>query len=131
MPEDLPDLYFRLRPGGATVFRVSKKGSEQNLAMVPVAAVKLPSGTVRVRGQHVLSAAEEARIADWIAARGGADEDDPVERAIHAMNLAADWAEKTDPDEALARRDALLLAIHDLRGVIVRQMAARVDQGAE
>lgn len=131
MQNQLPDLYFRQRLGGATVFRIGTQGSEQNLAMVPVAAIKLPSGKVRMRGQHVLSKTEEVQVADWIAARSESTDDHPVRQAIAAMNHAADWAEKAEPAEAARESDALLLAIHDLRGTIVRKIAATVETGAD
>jgi hypothetical protein len=61
--------------------------------------------------------------ADTLARR---DVDD-IHRAIDHLNLTAQWAQSRATDAALEDvTDALLLAMHDLRSVLVKKKAERL-----
>jgi hypothetical protein len=71
-----------------------------------------------------------ATIRDWIATRtemlARRDIDD-IHRAVDHLNLTAQWAQSKASDAQLDEvTDALLLAMHDLRTVLVRRKAERL-----
>ena len=52
---------------------------------------------------------------------------DDIHRAVDYLNLTTHWAQSRATDEQLeAVTDALLLAMHDLRSVLVRKKADRL-----
>lgn len=52
---------------------------------------------------------------------------DDILRTVDHLNLTAHWAQSKASDEALEEvTDALLLAMHDLRTVLVRKKAERL-----
>lgn len=130
MPETLPDLYFRIRDNGASVFRIDAESRHQRLEMSQIAVVNLRSGKVNPQGSAVLSAPEEAAIGEWIAARQALlarRERDDILRTVDHLNLAAHWAQSRASDEDLeAVTDMLLIAMHDLRSVLVRKKSDRL-----
>ena len=55
---------------------------------------------------------------------------DDIHRAIDHLNLTAQWAQaRATQDQLEEVTDALLLAMHDLRSVLVRKKADRVMKG--
>lgn len=117
-------LYFRIREGGATVFRPVEDAARRRLDLAPLADVSLRSGAVRPRGGAEIAAAEMAEIEAWIAARRArlaARAAEAPARAAEAMNEAAEWfrAAPAGP-EAEGEAEALLMAMHDLRAAILR-----------
>ena len=135
MPSDLPRYYFRVRENGAAVFRVEAEDRQRRIEMEQIALVNVRSGEVRAHGDRVLSEADRSAIRDWIAARtellARRDIDD-IHRAIDHMNLTAAWAQAKATDAQLEEvTDALLLAMHDLRSVLVRRKADRAGRAQE
>ena len=126
----LPELYFRVRENGALVFRVDAANRSRRLDLEQIAAVNLRNDVVRPLGEQVLSAAEEAAIRGWIEARRAqlaARELDDIARAVDHLNHVAQWAQARATDaEIEAVADGLLLAMHDLRAVLVRRKADRL-----
>ncbi|PYE83920.1 hypothetical protein [Pseudoroseicyclus aestuarii] len=130
MAADLPELYFRLHPGGATVFRVAPDGAQRRLDLLPLAEVTLPGAAIRPLGAADLGAQDRLAIRAWIEARaeatpgpGGA----PRQSAVTAINHAAHWAETKATDTDLeAASEELLLAMHDLRAVLLRKKTERL-----
>ncbi|MEM8753151.1 MAG: hypothetical protein AAGF90_09265 [Pseudomonadota bacterium] len=122
-------LYFRARGGGATAFRVEEG---ERLTLTPVADVVARTGAVKLRA-GALTAEEEAEIAAWAEARRARDEAEAAatpRRAIEAMNEAAHWISGKPGPQAAEAAEEMLMAIHDLRGAIVRHLAKRAE-GAE
>ena len=78
----------------------------------------------------VLTAPELAMIKNWLAARAvtlASRDIDDIHRAVDHMNLTTHWAQSRATDADLdAVTDALLLAMHDLRAVLVRKKSDRL-----
>jgi hypothetical protein len=131
---DLPRHYFRLRDPGALVFRVDDANPQGRLELEPIAVVNLRSGEVKPQGGQVLAAGDEAAIAAWVQARraelAGREAQD-IHRTVERINHAAHWVQtRASEAEIDAVSQDLLLAMHDLRLVLVRRRAARVPDGS-
>jgi len=127
---DLPEFYFRIRENGAAVYRVSTENRQRRIEMTEIAVVNIRNGNIRPHGDHVLTDAEQDAIARWMEERRAAldrrDLDD-IHRTIDHLNLTAQWAQSRASDEALEEvTDRLLMAMHDLRTVLVRKKADRL-----
>lgn len=128
---DLPELYFRIRENGAAVFRINTANRERRIEMEQIAVVNTNRGDFKAQGDVTLNAAEERVIGDWLKARlnvlAARDMDD-IHRAIDHLNLTAHWAQAKATDAQLEQvTDDLLLAMHDLRSVLVRKKADRLQ----
>lgn len=130
MASELPDYYFRIRDKGAVVFRVDTENRQRRIEMDQIAVINIVNGQIKPHGQRTLSAEDLAVIEDWMAARSALLEErtiDDIHRAIDHLNLTAQWAQTTATDDQLeAFTDELLLAMHDLRSVLVRKKADRL-----
>ncbi|MBP6737767.1 MAG: hypothetical protein KA139_10045 [Rhodobacteraceae bacterium] len=130
MAGDLPDFYFRIRENGAVVFKVDTENRQRRIELDEIATINVKNGNVKPHGDRKLTPAEMAVIQDWIAARQAllAERDvDDILRAVDHMNLTTQWAQARATDEQLeAVTDVLLLAMHDLRTVLVRKKADRL-----
>lgn len=134
MGADLPDLYFRVRENGATVFRVDTANRQRRIEFEQIAVANLRNGEIRPHGDRTITPAETAAIRAWMEARAATlarrDLDD-IHRTIDHLNLTAHWAQTRATDAQLDEvTDALLLAMHDLRMVLVRRKADRLKDGA-
>lgn len=131
---DLPEFYFRIRETGATVFRVSTENRQRRIEMTEIAVVNTRNGNIKPHGDHTLSAEEEGVIAEWLAERQAVlaeREIDDIHRAVDHLNLTTHWAQTRASDADLEEvTDRLLLAMHDLRSVLVRKKADRLMAGA-
>jgi hypothetical protein len=134
MAGDLPDYYFRIRENGATVFRVDTENRQRRIDMEPIATVNVENGKVKPQGDRVLSDADLAAIEGWIAGRRevlATRQLDDILRTVDHLNLTTHWAQtRAGDDELEAVTDTLLLAMHDLRSVLVRRKAERLTGGA-
>jgi hypothetical protein len=130
----LPQLYFRVREGGATVYRVDAENRQRRLELEPAAVANLRNDQIRASGDQPLSDAELAAIRVWMETRRAelaARALDDARRAIDQINAVAQWAQsKASAEEIDAVAEGLLLAMHDLRGVLVRRKAERLALGA-
>lgn len=128
---DLPDYYFRIRENGAAVFRVDTGNRQRRIEMDQIAVVNVKTGDIRPHGGRALSQADLQAIGDWLARRQdllAARETDDILRLADQMNQVAHWVQsKATEAQVAAVSDALLLAMHDLRGVLVRKQAGRPD----
>jgi len=127
---ELPEYYFRIRENGAAVFRVSTDNRQRRIEMDEIAVVNIRNGNIRPHGDTTLTPEDQAVIEDWMAERRAvlADRDiDDIHRAIDYLNLTTHWAQSRASDEDLDEvTDRLLLAMHDLRSVLVRKKADRI-----
>ncbi len=133
MPGDLPDYYFRIRENGAAVFRVDTENRQRRIEFEEIAAVNVKNGNIKPHGDTKLSPEDLAVIRKWLADRQAllAERDvDDILRAVDHMNLTSQWAQSRATDDQLERvTDLLLLAMHDLRSVLVRKKADRILKG--
>ena len=127
---DLPALYFRVKDNGATVFRVGTDARAARIEMDPIASVNLRNGEVKAQGDRKLDPADLEAIRDWMADRTemlAARDLDDILRTIDHLNQTAHWAQSRASDAELDEvTDRLLLAMHDLRSVLVRRKADRL-----
>ncbi len=130
MSGELPEFYFRIRDGGAVVFHVETETRMRRIEMTQIAVVNTRNGEVKAHGSHELSPEEDAAIRDWLAERQALlaeREVDDILRTVDRLNLTATWAQQRATPEELDRvSDALLLAMHDLRTVLVRKKADKL-----
>jgi hypothetical protein len=133
MAGDLPDYYFRIRENGAVLFKVDTENRQRRIELDEIATINLKNGNVKPHGDHTLTAQENALIRDWMGQRSAqlARRDlDDIHRAVDHLNLTAQWAQtratEADLDEVT---DALLLAMHDLRTVLIKRKADRLIKG--
>lgn len=129
----LPEYFFRVRENGAAVFKVDAENRQRRLELDQIAVVNIRNGEIKPHGERELSHADMAAILEWIEERRAllARRDiDDIHRTVDHLNLTAQWAQsKASEDDLAAVTDRLLLAMHDLRSVLVRKRADKVMKG--
>ena len=127
---ELPEYYFRVRETGAVVFHISTNNKHRRIEMDEIATVNIRNGNIRPHGERVLNADETAIITEWIAAWRAvlAERDiDDIHRAVDYLNLTTQRAQSRATAADLEEvTDRLLLAMHDLRSVLVRKKTERI-----
>ncbi|MFO7770765.1 hypothetical protein HAT86_02430 [Roseovarius gahaiensis] len=130
MAGDLPDYYFRVRENGAFVFRVDTENRQRRIDMDQIAVVNTRNGQIKPHGDRELSKEDLNIIKEWMDERIellAARDIDDIHRAVDYLNQTTHWAQSRATDEQLDNvTDALLLAMHDLRTVLVRKKADRL-----
>jgi methionine aminopeptidase len=130
MAAELPGYYFRVRENGAFVFRVDTENRQRRIEMDQIAVVNIKNGQVKPQGDHVLTKEDMAVIQEWTAERKALlarRNIDDIHRAVDYLNQTTHWVNSdADDDELENVTDALLLAMHDLRSVLVRKKADRL-----
>jgi len=125
MSGSLPEYYFRIRENGAMVFHVDTENRMRRIEMTQIAVVNIKNGQVKPHGDRVLSDEDAVAIDTWLAERKAQlarREIDDILRTVDHLNLTATWAQQKASSEELEQvSDALLLAMHDLRAVLVRK----------
>jgi hypothetical protein len=133
MTADLPEFYFRVRENGALVYRVDTENRQRRIEMDQIAVVNVNKGEIKPHGDRELTQGELEEIRAWMEDRQrllARREMDDIHRAIDHLNLTAQWAQaRATPEQLEEVTDALLLAMHDLRSVLVRKKADRVMKG--
>ena len=133
MNAQLPDYYFRVRDNGAFVFRVDTQNRQRRIDMDQIAVVNIRNGEIKPHGGRDLTQDDLARIRDWMKERKALiarrDMDD-IHRAVDYLNTTTHWVQsKAEDDQLEDITDDLLLAMHDLRSVLVRKKADRLMKG--
>ncbi|MDF0598369.1 hypothetical protein [Psychromarinibacter halotolerans] len=127
MSAELPEYYFRTRENGAFVFRVDTENRQRRIEMEQIATVNIRNGQVKPQGNRDLTDADMRAISDWMQARTRVVEArrlDDILRTVDHLNQTAHWANSDATDAQLEQvTDSLLLAMHDLRSVLVRRKA--------
>jgi hypothetical protein len=133
--DGLPPYYFRVRENGAAVYRVDTENRQRRIELDQIAVVNVRNGTLRAHGDRELTAEDREAVARWLAERQrllARREIDDIHRTIDHLNLTAQWAQSQADEAALdAVTDPLLMAMHDLRTVLVRRKAERLARAAE
>lgn len=130
MSADLPEYYFRIRENGAAVYRVDTENRQRRIEMDQIATANVKNGKIVAHGDKTLSEKDVDIITEWMADRiaqlARRDIDD-IHRAVDHLNLTAQWAQSRASDADLEEvTDKLLLAMHDLRTVLIRKKADRL-----
>ena len=124
---DIGSLFFRVRENGAAVYRVDAENRQRRLDMQQIAVVNIRNGDVKPQGDQIPTAAERNEIDAWVVERRKVIEErriDDLIRTTDHLNLTAQWVQTKATDEQIDRfADDLLMAMHDLRSVIVRKKA--------
>jgi hypothetical protein len=135
MGADLPDYYFRVRENGAAVFRVDTENRQRRIEMDQIAVINIKNGEVKPQCDRVLSEVDISQIEAWMAQRMAllAQRDiDDIHRAVDYLNITTQWVQSKASDEQLIGiTDDLLLAMHDLRSLLVRKKADRLMSGQD
>ena len=133
MAGELPEYYFRVRENGAFVFRVDTENRQRRIEMDQIAVVNIRNGQIKPHGERALTDRDMEVIQDWMTERLELQEYrdiDDIHRAVDYLNTTTHWAQSRATDDQLeAVTDALLLAMHDLRTVLVRKKADRLLKG--
>lgn len=120
-------LFFRVRENGAAVYRVDAENRQRRLDTQQIAVVNIRNGDVKPQGDQIPTAAERNEIDAWVIERRKVIEErriDDLLRTTDNLNLTAQWVQTKATDEQIDRfADDLLMAMHDLRSVIVRRKA--------
>ena len=132
MAAHLPDYYFRVRENGAAVFKVDTENRQRRIDMDQIAVINIKNGDIKPQGKRVLSDQDMTAIQEWADNRKAllAKRDiDDIHRAVDYLNLTTQWAQsKADDNQLEDVTDALLMAMHDLRSVLVRKKAERLTR---
>ncbi|KCV81597.1 hypothetical protein ATO10_11812 [Actibacterium atlanticum] len=130
MTTELPEYYFRVRENGAMVFRIDTENRQRRIEMDQIAVANVKNGDIKPHGGRELSEADMAAIQKWMEARRAQLEErniDDILRTVDHLNLTTQWAQSKATDDQLDTvTDSLLLAMHDLRTVLVRKKADRI-----
>ena len=119
------NLFFRVRDNGAAVFRVDTENRQRRLDLQQIAVVNIRNGQVKPQGEQVPTAAERNEIDAWAVERRktlAIRKIDDIKRATDHLNDTAQWVQSDATDEQIDEfADDLLMAMHDLRSVLVRK----------
>ncbi|WP_341368887.1 hypothetical protein [Yoonia sp. BS5-3] len=133
MTNALPEYYFRIRENGAAVFRIASENRQRRIEMDQIAVVNTNQGDFKPHGDYSLSETDKAAITAWLEQRMAllsARALDDIHRTVDHLNLTTQWAQSKASDAELEDvTDRLLLAMHDLRSVLVRKKADRLPEG--
>lgn len=126
-------LFFRVRENGAAVFRVDTENRQRRLELQQIAVANIRNGNVKPQGDKFPTAAERNEIDAWIIERRkllATRKIDDIKRAIDHLNETAQWVQSDATDEQIdAFTDELLMAMHDLRSVLVRKKSNILIKG--
>jgi hypothetical protein len=118
-------LFFRVRENGAAVFRVDTENRQRRLELQQIAVANIRNGSVKPQGEHTPTAAERNEIDAWIIERRkllAVRKVDDIKRTTDHLNETAQWVQSDATDEQIEQfSDDLLMAMHDLRSVLVRK----------
>lgn len=130
MNSDLPKYFFRVRENGAAVFRVDTENRQRRIELDQIAVINMRNGEVKPQGDRELTDADIEEIETWMAERASilAQRDiDDIHRAVDYLNITAQWVQSKASDAQLdAVTNDLLLAMHDLRSILIRKKADRL-----
>ncbi len=130
MAGELPEYYFRVWENGAFVFRVDTENRQRRIEMDQIATANIRNGDIKPQGDRQLTEEDISVIRDWMEQRLAtlaARDIDDIHRAVDYLNQTTHWAQSKATDAQLDLvTDSLLLAMHDLRSVLVRKRADRL-----
>lgn len=129
-----PEYYVRLRENGAAVFHIDPENRNRRIEMSQIAVIT-KQGEIKPHGDHTLTEADLAAITKWQTKRAETDtarQIDDILRTVDHLNLTANWVQQKASDTDLdAVTDPLLMAMHDLRQILVKKQASRLAKNDE
>ena len=135
MVAELPQYFFRTRENGAFVFRVEQETRLRRIEMDQIAVVNIRNGEIKPQGDRVLQDEDVAAIRAWIEERRAvlaARVIEDITRTVDHLNQVSHWVQsKASDDELDLVTNELLLSMHDLRQVLVRRRAERIDSARD
>ncbi|OWU71287.1 hypothetical protein ATO2_03270 [Roseovarius sp. 22II1-1F6A] len=135
MSLELPEYYFRVKENGAAVFRVDTENRQRRIEMDQIAVLNIRNGEVKPHGDRPLTEQDLTEIRTWMAHRSeqlARREVDDLLRTVDHLNLTTQWVQSRATQAQLDEvTDALLLAMHDLRQLLVRKKAERLLKDAD
>jgi hypothetical protein len=121
-----PALYFRTKENGAAVFRVDTQNRQSRLDMQHIAMVNVKNGKINPQSNEQPTPEEMAEIETWLVKRQAvlmARASDDAARTLDQIKSLAQYYQSAAMDADVAKTAPdLLMAIHDLRSVLVRRM---------
>ena len=119
-------LYFRHRENGIVVFRMEVANRQRRIELNQIASINR-QGEITPHKRRTPTEAEMAEIEKWQSdwqARADADNLNTTEKFLVELNQFTDWVQRrADHAEVDAHSDPLLMAILDLRQVVVRRLS--------
>lgn len=118
--------FFRARPGGAMLLKITHDPRLRRSEMHRIAGVDRASGKITPSAGHELTKEEQGLIARWLddAAARRDGRAGKAAQAVADIGHIAHWAQfQASPEELAAITDDLLWAMQDLRAVLVRKLA--------
>ena len=107
---------------------------QRRIEMDQIAVINVRNGRINPHGDRSLSDDDMAAITKWMEERTALlarREIEDIHRAVDHLNLTTQWAQSRASDADLEEvTDTLLLAMHDLRTVLVRKKADRLMRPA-
>ncbi|MFN4058313.1 MAG: hypothetical protein ACK4HW_09050 [Roseinatronobacter sp.] len=117
--------YFRPRPGGAALMKISYDPRLRRSRMTRIAGVETATGAISTSDGHTLTDAERWLITDYLTRGNGLT--GRSAQAVEQIGHIAHWAQfRATPEELGKATEELLLAMQDLRDVLNRKAAQRV-----
>lgn len=130
--ESPENLFFRVRENGAAVFSVDTENRQRRLEMQQIAVVNTNNGKIKPQGDHKLSPSELSAIEEWLEKRQKTLETrqiDDIMRTIDHISSTAHWVNTKATDNQVSQfSEQLLMAMHDLRSVLVRRMSEQLTK---
>ncbi|MCV6594309.1 MAG: hypothetical protein OIF48_15255 [Silicimonas sp.] len=134
MTGGLQKYFFRIRENGAVVFRVDAENRMRRIEMDQIAVVNVRNGEIKPHGGRELTEEDRTAIVEWLDERQtllARREVDDILRTVDRLNLTAAWAQQRATEDQLEEvSDALLMAMHDLRSVLVRKKSDAIRREA-
>lgn len=129
--ENNKNLYFRVRDNGAAVFRLNTQNRQQRMEFKQIATLNLHKAEIKPQSGTPPTESEIAQIDAWIVKRRKIVADRQIEDiklSIEHLNATAQWIQsKASQDQINEFADELLVAMHDLRMVIVRKKSDALE----
>ncbi|MEM1299601.1 MAG: hypothetical protein AAGH68_10015 [Pseudomonadota bacterium] len=119
-------LYYRHRKNGAVVFRLEVANRQRRIELNQIASIS-KTGEVIPHKRRQPTDAEMEEIAAWWAdwnARKDTEQLSDSELFLAELNQFTDWFQRrAEPEEVDVASDPLLMALLDLRQVVVRRLS--------
>lgn len=126
------NLFFRIKENGASVFRVDSNNRHHRLELMHIASVNVKNSEIRPQGDYIPTETENENILAWVAKRQElniARKENEILQTIDSLSLTAQWFQSKATEAQVERfSDDLLMAMHDLRSVIVRKKSEKLQK---